>query len=466
MIVREDIEKWASLGESETLELKRSTGARREAAKSLCAMLNHRGGMVIFGIEPNGKIVGQRIGDQTIEHLSQTLNEIEPTITPTIDRVALDNASEALVVKVEAGRNRPYTYRKQAYRRVGNTDHAMTHHEYAQMLLERMHGEQRWENQQAYGWSIEDLDDTEIIRTVREAVRRGRLENPGTEDIRELLLGLGLVSRDGDMLRAAPVLFGRSYRLLPDYPQCLLRVARFRGTNKREFLDNRQFHGNAFELLRRAERFLVESLPVAGRIIPGVFERVDTPLYPPDALREALANAFCHRDYTIGGGSVAVAIYDDRLEITSTGTLHFGLTTEDLFEPHESVPWNPIIAQVFYRRGIIESWGRGILTMAELVKEAGLPELEIEEARGCVTVRFRPSRYVPPQRIEHNLSERQREILLLLNSAPNGLAFGQIVSEFSDKSNPRQIRSDLENLRSLGLISSEGRGRGGRWRLL
>ena len=125
MIVREDIEKWASLGESETLELKRSTGARREAAKSLCAMLNHRGGMVIFGIEPNGKIVGQRIGDQTIEHLSQTLNEIEPTITPTIDRVALDNASEALVVKVEAGRNRPYTYRKQAYRRVGNTDHAM-----------------------------------------------------------------------------------------------------------------------------------------------------------------------------------------------------------------------------------------------------------------------------------------------------------------------------------------------------
>ena len=192
----------------------------------------------------------------------------------------------------------------------------------------------------------------------------------------------------------------------------------------------------------------------------------DTPLYPPDALREALANAFCHRDYTIGGGSVAVAIYDDRLEITSTGTLHFGLTTEDLFEPHESVPWNPIIAQVFYRRGIIESWGRGILTMAELVKEAGLPELEIEEARGCVTVRFRPSRYVPPQRIEHNLSERQREILLLLNSAPNGLAFGQIVSEFSDKSNPRQIRSDLENLRSLGLISSEGRGRGGRWRLL
>ncbi len=75
------------------------------------------------------------------------------------------------------------------------------------------------------------------------------------------------------------------------------------------------------------------------------------------ALREALANAFCHRDYSIGGGSVGVAIHQDRLEITSSGTLHFGLTAEKLFEPHESLPWNPLIAHVFYRRGIIETWG-------------------------------------------------------------------------------------------------------------
>jgi ATP-dependent DNA helicase RecG len=79
--------------------------------------------------------------------------------------------------------------------------------------------------------------------------------------------------------------------------------------------------------------------------------------YPSVALREALANAFCHRDYSIGGGSVGVAIHQDRLEITSSGTLHFGLTAEKLFEPHESLPWNPLIAHVFYRRGIIETWG-------------------------------------------------------------------------------------------------------------
>lgn len=108
------------------------------------------------------------------------------------------------------------------------------------------------------------------------------------------------------------------------------------------------------------------------------------PLYPPVALREALANAFSHRDYRIGGGSVAVAIYDNRLEITSSGSLHFGLTPEALFKPHESLPWNPLIARVLYRRGVVESWERGTLKMAELLEQAGLPR---QDMRGCVTVR-------------------------------------------------------------------------------
>ncbi len=112
-------------------------------------------------------------------------------------------------------------------------------------------------------------------------------------------------------------------------------------------------------------------MPVAGRVAPGLFERIDDPLYPPVALREALANAFCHRDYSIGGGSVGVAIYDDRLEISSAGSLHFGLTPELLFSDHESLPWNPLIARVMYLRGLIEQWGRGTLKMAELTEQAG-----------------------------------------------------------------------------------------------
>jgi ATP-dependent DNA helicase RecG len=105
-------------------------------------------------------------------------------------------------------------------------------------------------------------------------------------------------------------------------PQCLLRVARFRGTNRSDFLDNRQFNGNAFALLANAERFLRETLPIASRFESGRMARIDEPLYPSLATCEALANALCHRDYAMGGGSIGLAVYDDRLEVTSTGPLH------------------------------------------------------------------------------------------------------------------------------------------------
>ncbi len=455
----------AAAGESEAVEFKRSTGERREAARTLCAMLNHRGGRVLFGIEPDGRVVGQQVADHTIEQVAQELREIDPPAFPTIDRVPLEDGREVLVITVATGQNRPYCYHGQAYRRVGNTSPALSRDEYNRTLLERLHGEQRWENEPVAGWTVDDLDTAEIVRTVEESIRRARSEDPDTRDPLELLRGLGLLHH-GQVLRAAMVLFGRAERLEAEVPQCLLRVAKFRGTDRTEFLDNRQFHGHAFDLLRKAERYLRENLPVAGRIAPGLFERIDDPLYPPTALREALANAICHRDYSIGGGSVAVGLYDDRLEVTSSGTLHFGLTAEALFQPHESLPWNPMIARTFYRRGIIESWGRGTIKIAELAASAGLPRPEIEDAGGCVTVRFRPSRYVPPRRVGHDLTERQRVILALLDASRGGLALRDILVRLADGTGGRQVREDLAALRTFGLAIASGHGRGALWKRL
>ena len=136
-------------------------------------------------------------------------------------------------------------------------------------------------------------------------------------------------------------------------------------------------------------------------IVPGQMARIYTPALPTDAVREALANAFMHRDYTTAAGSVAVALYDDRLEIISPGELHFGLTPEMLYQPHESKPWNPWIAKVFYRSGLIETWGRGTLKIASLMQEAGLPVPEpvpvpvLHENTGYVLMTFKlPKPYV------------------------------------------------------------------------
>ena len=455
----------AASGESETLEFKETTGTRREGTRTVCAFLNQRGGQVLFGVTQAGVVVGQQVGERTIEELSAELQQIDPPAFPTIERVRVDSGREVIVVGTSHGPVSPYSYRGSAYRRVGNTTVAMSADEYSRMLFERMHSEQRWENQPATGWSINDLEVGEIRRTAAEAIRSGRMEEPPSRKPADLLRGLGLL-RDGALLRAAAVLFGNRERLEFEMPQCLLRIARFRGVDRMQFLDNRQFNGHAFALLASAERFLRDSIPIAGRFESDRFERIDEPLYPPLATREALANALCHRDYSIGGGSVGVAIYDDRLEVTSSGSLHFGLTPEKLFVPHESRPWNPMIARTFYRRGIIEEWGSGTLKMADVAREAGLPTLEIEDANDCVTVCFRHGQFVARQPGVAGPTQRQEAILDLLARADDGLALREIRAQLGPRANERQLRNDLAILKARGLITSKGFGRGARWNRL
>ena len=412
----EQITALAATGESETLEFKSTSGTHREAAQTVCAMLHQRGGHVLFAVTAAGDVVGQQVSEQTIEEVSAEIQRIDPPALPEIERVRVTDGLDVIAVRVSQGPARPYQYQGTAYRRLGNTTVAMPADGYNRMLFERMHSEQRWENQPATGWTVENLDLAEVRNTVAEAVRIGRLNEPGSREPEDLLRGLGLI-RDGVLFRAAAVLFGNAERLEFEMPQCLLCVARFRGLDRSEFLDNRQFNGNAFALLSHAERFLRDTLPIASRFETGRIRRIDKPLYPPLATREALANALCHRDYALGGGSVGLAVYDDRLEVTSTGPLHFGMTPAELFGPHESRPWNPLIARTFYGRGIIEEWGRGTLEMAELATSAGLPRPEIEDRGDCVTVCFRHGQFVPSPRSGSEVIERQEAILTMLDRA-------------------------------------------------
>ncbi len=370
---------------------------------------------------------------------------------------------DVIAVGVNRGSAGPYRYRGKAYRRVGNTTVTMSAEEHNRMVLDRMHSEHRWENQPIPEWTVGDLDVAEIRNTVAEAVRIGRLNEPDSRGAEDLLRGLGLL-RDGILLRAAAVLFGNSERLEFELPQCLLRVARFRGIDRSEFSDNRQFYGNAFALLSHAQRFLRDTLPIASRFESGRMQRIDDPLYPPLATREAVANALCHRDYALGGGSVGLAVYDDRLEVASTGRLHFGLTPAALFGPHDSRPWNPLIARTFYRRGIIEEWGRGTLKMVELAKSAGLPRPEIEERGDCLTVCFRHGQFIPPRRTEHDLIERQKAVLALLDREHNGLALREIRDQLLPHASTRQVKRVLAALRRGRLAVSTGRGMAARWR--
>jgi ATP-dependent DNA helicase RecG len=449
-------------GESEHLEFKRSTGQRSDAAKTVCAMLNGLGGFVLFGVTDRGNIIGQQLSTRTLEEVVNEVHRIEPPAFPDIETVLLEDGRAVVALRIPGGGG-PYTYDGRPYLRHGSTTSLMPRQRYERLLLERMHASHRWENRPTQGIGIADLDQAEIVRTIEEAIRRQRMDDPATRDPYEICLGLGLI-HEGKLLNAAVVLFGKAERLLPNYPQCTLRLARFRGRDKTEFLDNRQEMGHAFDLLQRAQRFLRDHLPVAGRIVLDLFERQDDPLYPPAALREALANALCHRDYSIAGGAVSVAIYDDRLEISSTGMLPFDLTPEDLLQSHASRPWNPLIAQVFYRRGIIEAWGRGTIKMAELTAQAGLVSPEFACTGGEVVVRCRPIHDGALSQVDRDVSPLQRELLEALTVlGPTTLA--NLRAVLHAHAADRTIQENLAILRQRGLVDSQGRGRGARWAL-
>jgi ATP-dependent DNA helicase RecG len=128
--------------------------------------------------------------------------------------------------------------------------------------------------------TIEDLDQEEIQTTLQNAIKLGRMKQPSHTDAEFILRGLSLFD-DGRLINAAVALYGKSERLFANYPQLTLRLARFRGSDRLTgFMDNRDYWGNAFDLLRRGELFLLDHVPIAGRVVPGKIIREDYPLYP------------------------------------------------------------------------------------------------------------------------------------------------------------------------------------------
>ena len=392
-----EVKRLADGGESETVEFKKSTAQLRPAAEALCGFLNANGGQVLFGVSSSGGIEGQEIADSTLRDIAATLHKFEPPGHISIDRVPLPSGLEILALSAAMAHDaRPFAFNGRPYQRVGSTTTLMPQERYQRLLIERAHARNRWENEVAADVTLTDLDHEEILRTVRLGIQAGRLPESTGRDIEDVLDRLRL-RINGRLLNASVVLFGTQPE--QHFPQCHLRLARFDGTDKSEFIDSQQVYGHAFRLLNDAMCFMGRHLPISSRFEPERLERIDEPLFPVAALREAVINAICHRTYTHAGGSVSVAIYDDRLEIWSDGTLPFGLKPEDLKRNHDSRPRNPLIASAFYRRGLIEQWGRGTEKIVELCTRAGRPEPEFGQQAGSVWVRFLQGETVPPRRL-------------------------------------------------------------------
>lgn len=374
--------------EGPALEFKRSTGELKEGMQTLCAFLNGSGGMVLFGVRPDGTIEGQTVSDQTLRDIAQAGDRFEPPAHVSIHRVRVKAGREVIAVVVEGGLDvRPFTYEGRPYERVASSTRRMPQAKYERLLVERGHAKRRWENLPAEGLTLKDLDRKEILRTRELAIQQNRISPATSRDTGEILDRLGL-RMGGVLTQAAQVLYGT--RLLPDYPQCLLKMGRFRGTAiTGEIVDNRQEHMNAFAMVREGLAFLERTMPLGARFPRGTVFREDRFPVPLEAIREILFNAVMHRDYSHYSGYVAIVVFDDRIEIQSYGRLPNGVTVEQLSGPHLSKPTNPLIAEAFHRTGAVEVWGRGTNRVIEICKAHGTAPPVFEERQGFLVVAFR-----------------------------------------------------------------------------
>jgi len=467
--------------ESDRLEFKRSTGELKEGMQTLCAFLNGAGGTLLFGIRPNGTIEGQTVADQTLREIAQAMDRFEPPVNVPVERVKVGGAQEVLILVAEpSAEHAPFTFEGRAYERVGSTTRRMPQAKYEGLLLDRAHARRRWENQSAVDVKLKDLDREEILRTREEAIRQRRISAGTGTNIGDILDRVGL-RRNGTITQAALVLFGRKF--LPDYPQCMLKMGRFRGTTvQADILDNKQEYMNAFAIVREGMAFLDRTLPLAACFPEGQINREDRLPVPPNALREILLNAVMHRDYSDPGGFVAIAVFDDRIEIRSSGALPSGVTVDMLSGPHLSRKRNPLIAETFHRTGAVEIWGRGTNRVIEECKAHGIAAPTFEVKQGWVVVTFRAA-IVPEQRMDTQgqLGTQKTTQKTAQKSAQKGAqksaqkiidAIGRHVAITIDELSsqlaisPRAVKNHLHNLKKEGRLKRIGPDKGGHWEVV
>lgn len=459
------IEKLKSLvkkGESEVLEFKKSTGQLSTAMQTVCAFLNSEvGGTVLIGVTDDGKIIGQEISDATQKEIAVELNKIDPYVKIDVTYILVKNDLYVIKFRIDPGAEAPYHYDGRSFMRNQSTTQRLTQE--ASFYLFHKKRPTIWEKKIASDCTLDSLDKNRIREVVRIAIAENRLSGVSAHtSIREILTKFNLMNND-ELTNAAIILFYKGQR--ERHFGTMLQLARFNGIDKRNFLDNKEFYGNAFEIYERAMEFLGNHLPIASRIEPGNPYRIDTPALPYEVLREAIANAICHRDYSRHGQSIMLAIYDDRIEIDNPGGLPPGITVAQLKKTHRSVLRNELIADVFFKCKIIERWGRGTMDMINFCKKAGAPAPKFEDKGGFFTVilRFKePIRYVQPihevqQNISVALTTRQKEIIKILKRSPQTRE--QIMEKLKEELAPRTVQQELLNLKKLNLIIQSGKGK-------
>lgn len=232
-----------------------------------------------------------------------------------------------------------------------------------------------------------------------------------------------------------------------------VKIGRFKGDADLRFQDVEE--GNLIVLLKSVlerldHKYLTRSIEFKGML------RLEHSEYPIPALREMLLNALVHRKYM--GSFIQIRVYDDKITIWNDGTLPEEITLESLKHIHSSYPRNPLIADVCFKGGLIDSWGRGTVRIIETCKEAGLPEPELTERDGGFLVTLFKDNLTEVQLVKLGLNARQIKAVQYVKE--RGKITNKEYQEINDISNRTAANELKELVEKFGIMGMSGAGAG------
>jgi ATP-dependent DNA helicase RecG len=430
----------------------------------------------------NQRVCHHRVQDfhrlqEEVTHMAS--QDMEPALRP---RFIVDEIDDETVVAVEIDEipasQKPCFYKnaglpKGAYLRVGNTNRQMTEYEVFGYLSGR---EQPVHDEEIVSEASMDDLDTDLVDKYLDELRRIRPQAGFLKDDRDAVVQrLRVASMDGDVLRptlAGLLMFGKYPQEF--FPQLMITFVQYYGVTEDErtpqgarFVDNRRFEGPIVEMVAEAETYIMSAMRKSS-LIDGMFRR-DIPEYPKEVLREGLANAIAHRDYSpyVRGSYIQVRMFANRLEVQSPGGL-FGNVTIDNLEDEQSTR-NARLMRMMEDMHVVENRGSGIGAMLHAMREANLEPPRFDDRRTSFTITLHNHTLMTPEAIQWlnrfahlPLNDHQRLALVYLNQNHN-----------IDNQDYRRLNrvdmitagQDLRGLVQADLVEQAGVGRWTKYRL-
>ena len=417
---------------SETQNIEYKSSWRDEFLRWICGFANAQGGMLYIGKDDNGNVIG-------VKNAKKLLEDLPNKITAILGIVAAVNLHKTeqgdyIEIQVEPQPN-PVNYKGEYHFRSGSTKQELKGAALDKFLLQK-YG-RKWDSVQIPNVSIADLKQDTFEFFKIKGINSNRINESCKNDTPAQVIESLKLTENGHLKRAALLLFH------PDPEKFItgayIKIGFFRTDSDLVFHD--EIHGNLFEQVEKTMEFLLTKYTKALISYEGI-SRIETYEYPKDALREALLNAVIHKDYA-GCIPIQISVYSDKIMMWNEGQLPENWTVKNLISKHSSRPYNPDIANAFFRSGYVEAWGRGIEKITEQCLIAGLPEPIFNPEGSDFWVVFRKDVYSKEDLSKIGLNERQVKAVLYVRE--KGKITNKEYQELNQISN-RTATSDLKEL--------------------